>query len=167
MLITQLSYASNSPDALLGNHTSCHVHSYSWDTFVIMLLSYWKRTFRIFPTIALDQCVSYVIRTVLLVGPVEDVPPEVRSVTDQLISSQDSCKDVSVLLILHAFQAALGSNQKLQTLRCALQVTHLLTPVLASLVKVKVSFIVNLSVCVYRQRSNTVSHNPEYKNKYV
>ncbi|KAF3846887.1 hypothetical protein F7725_003965 [Dissostichus mawsoni] len=34
---------------------------------------------------------------------------------------QDSCRDVSVLLILHAFQAALGSNQKLQTLRCALQ----------------------------------------------
>ncbi|KAK1878315.1 Phosphoinositide 3-kinase regulatory subunit 5 [Dissostichus eleginoides] len=59
--------------------------------------------------------------TVLLVGPLEDVPPEVRSVSDQLISSQDSCRDVSVLLILHAFQAALGSNQKLQTLRCALQ----------------------------------------------
>ncbi|XP_033982939.1 phosphoinositide 3-kinase regulatory subunit 5-like isoform X1 [Trematomus bernacchii] len=59
--------------------------------------------------------------TVLLVGPVEDVPPEVRSVSDQLISSQDSCRDLSVLLILHAFQAALGSNQKLQTLRCALQ----------------------------------------------
>ncbi|KAJ4932756.1 hypothetical protein JOQ06_011171 [Pogonophryne albipinna] len=59
--------------------------------------------------------------TVLLVGPVEDVPPEVQSVSDQLISSQHSCRDVSVLLILHAFQAALGSNQKLQTLRCALQ----------------------------------------------
>ncbi|XP_010783323.1 phosphoinositide 3-kinase regulatory subunit 5-like, partial [Notothenia coriiceps] len=63
----------------------------------------------------------YKTMTVLLVGPVEDVPPEVRSVSDQLISSQDSCRDVSVLLILHAFQAALGSNQKLQTLRCALQ----------------------------------------------
>ena len=32
----------------------------------------------------------------------------------------------------------------------------------------KVNFIVNLSVCVYRQRDrNTVSHNPEYKNKYI
>ncbi|KAK5856770.1 hypothetical protein PBY51_008341 [Eleginops maclovinus] len=60
--------------------------------------------------------------TVLLVGPEEDVLPEVRSVSEQLSSgSQDSCRDVSILLILHAFQAALGSKQNLQTLRCALQ----------------------------------------------
>ena len=34
--------------------------------------------------------------------------------------------------------------------------------------QVKVNFIVNLSVCVYRRRDrNTVSHNPEYKNMYI
>ena len=49
MLITQLSYASNSPDALLGNHTSCHVHRYSWDTFVIMWTLILEEDIQYFP----------------------------------------------------------------------------------------------------------------------
>ncbi len=68
------------------------------------------------------MCV-YLIRTVLLVSPDEDVPPEVQSVSEQLSSTQHSNRDVTIILIMHGFQAALGTEHDLQALHAALQVT--------------------------------------------
>lgn len=68
-------------------------------------------------------CVCF-IRTVLLVSPDEDVPPEVQSVSERLSSTQHSSRDVTITLILHAFQAALGTGHDLQALHTTLQVTH-------------------------------------------
>ncbi|XP_054463201.1 phosphoinositide 3-kinase regulatory subunit 5-like [Anoplopoma fimbria] len=59
--------------------------------------------------------------TVLLVNPDEDVPPEVQSVSEQLNSTKHSSRDVTIILILHCFQAALGANHDLRALRTALQ----------------------------------------------
>lgn len=59
--------------------------------------------------------------TVLLVSPDEDVPPEVQSVSEQLSSTHSSSRDVSITLILHGIQAALGSKCDLRALRTALQ----------------------------------------------
>lgn len=59
--------------------------------------------------------------TVLLVSSDEDSPPEVQSVSEQLSSTQHSSRDVTITLILHSFQAALGTNQDLQALHAALQ----------------------------------------------
>ncbi|KAF3700557.1 Phosphoinositide 3-kinase regulatory subunit 5 [Channa argus] len=54
--------------------------------------------------------------TVLLVSPDEDVPPEVQSVSEKLSSSHQSSRDVTVALILHSFQAALGTaHEELRT----------------------------------------------------
>uniref|UniRef100_A0A671TYC3 Phosphoinositide 3-kinase regulatory subunit 5 n=1 Tax=Sparus aurata TaxID=8175 RepID=A0A671TYC3_SPAAU len=61
--------------------------------------------------------------TVLLVSQDEDFPPEVQAVSEQLSSTQTSDRDVAVTLILHAFQAALGTELDLQALHTALQVT--------------------------------------------
>uniref|UniRef100_A0A8D2ZQE1 Phosphoinositide 3-kinase regulatory subunit 5 n=1 Tax=Scophthalmus maximus TaxID=52904 RepID=A0A8D2ZQE1_SCOMX len=63
------------------------------------------------------------IRTVLLVSPDEDVPPEVQSVSEQLSCTQSSNRDVIITLIQHSFQAVLGTKYQLQALRTALQVT--------------------------------------------
>uniref|UniRef100_A0AAQ6A0F5 Phosphoinositide 3-kinase regulatory subunit 5 n=1 Tax=Amphiprion ocellaris TaxID=80972 RepID=A0AAQ6A0F5_AMPOC len=52
--------------------------------------------------------------TVLLVSPDDDVPPEVQSVSEQLTSTQQSSRDITISLILHSFQAALGSEHNLQ-----------------------------------------------------
>lgn len=60
---------------------------------------------------------------VLLVSPDDDVPPEVQSVSEQLSSTRHSSRDVTITLILHSFQAALGFKQDLQALQAALQVT--------------------------------------------
>eukprot|EP00064_Thunnus_orientalis_P003446 superscaffoldBa00000280_g3455 len=60
-------------------------------------------------------------RTVLLLSPDEDVPPEVQSVSEQLSSTQQSNRDVTVTLILHGFQAALGTKYDLHALRIALE----------------------------------------------
>lgn len=65
----------------------------------------------------------YSISTVLLVSQDEDFPPEVQAVSEQLSSTQTSDRDVAVTLILHAFQAALGTELDLQALHTALQVT--------------------------------------------
>uniref|UniRef100_A0AAQ6APZ6 Phosphoinositide 3-kinase regulatory subunit 5 n=1 Tax=Amphiprion ocellaris TaxID=80972 RepID=A0AAQ6APZ6_AMPOC len=59
--------------------------------------------------------------TVLLVSPDDDVPPEVQSVSEQLTSTQQSSRDITISLILHSFQAALGSEHNLQALHNALQ----------------------------------------------
>ncbi|XP_067426475.1 phosphoinositide 3-kinase regulatory subunit 5-like [Thunnus thynnus] len=59
--------------------------------------------------------------TVLLLSPDEDVPPEVQSVSEQLSSTQQSNRDVTVTLILHGFQAALGTKYDLHALRIALE----------------------------------------------
>uniref|UniRef100_A0A671TUM4 Phosphoinositide 3-kinase regulatory subunit 5 n=1 Tax=Sparus aurata TaxID=8175 RepID=A0A671TUM4_SPAAU len=59
--------------------------------------------------------------TVLLVSQDEDFPPEVQAVSEQLSSTQTSDRDVAVTLILHAFQAALGTELDLQALHTALQ----------------------------------------------
>ncbi|XP_056262112.1 phosphoinositide 3-kinase regulatory subunit 5-like isoform X2 [Pseudoliparis swirei] len=59
--------------------------------------------------------------TVLLVNPDEDVPPEVQSVSEQLSGGHHSSRDVSILLVLHSFQAALGATHDLRALRAALQ----------------------------------------------
>lgn len=59
--------------------------------------------------------------TVLLVSPDEDVPPEVQSVSERLSSTQHSSRDVTITLILHAFQAALGTGHDLQALHTTLQ----------------------------------------------
>ncbi|XP_026181826.1 phosphoinositide 3-kinase regulatory subunit 5-like isoform X2 [Mastacembelus armatus] len=59
--------------------------------------------------------------TVLLVSPEEDVPPEVQSVSEQLSSTQHCNRDVTITLLLHAFQAALGPNRDLQALHATLQ----------------------------------------------
>lgn len=68
------------------------------------------------------MCMSS-IRTVLLLSPDEDVPPEVQSVSEQLSSTQQSDRDVTVTLILHSLQAVLGIKYDLHVLRVALQVT--------------------------------------------
>uniref|UniRef100_A0A665UPL3 Phosphoinositide 3-kinase regulatory subunit 5 n=1 Tax=Echeneis naucrates TaxID=173247 RepID=A0A665UPL3_ECHNA len=62
-------------------------------------------------------------KTVLLVSPDDDVPPEVQSVSEQLSSTQPSNRDVTVTLIQHSFQAALGAKLDLQALQTTLQVT--------------------------------------------
>ncbi|XP_076006263.1 phosphoinositide 3-kinase regulatory subunit 5-like isoform X2 [Genypterus blacodes] len=59
--------------------------------------------------------------TVFLVGPDDDVPPEIQYVSEQLISNQRSHRDTTISLILHGFQAALGAKHSLQTLRSILQ----------------------------------------------
>ncbi|XP_060946280.1 phosphoinositide 3-kinase regulatory subunit 5-like [Limanda limanda] len=61
------------------------------------------------------------IMTVLLVSPEEDVPPEVQLVSEQLSSTQSSNRDVLTTLILHSFQAVLGTKYDLQALHAALQ----------------------------------------------
>ncbi|XP_029364880.1 phosphoinositide 3-kinase regulatory subunit 5-like isoform X2 [Echeneis naucrates] len=60
-------------------------------------------------------------KTVLLVSPDDDVPPEVQSVSEQLSSTQPSNRDVTVTLIQHSFQAALGAKLDLQALQTTLQ----------------------------------------------
>ncbi|KAM4634407.1 phosphoinositide 3-kinase regulatory subunit 5-like [Polymixia lowei] len=65
-----------------------------------------------------DHCSK--IMTVLLVSPDEDVPPEFRSVSEQLSRARPSQRDITVSLITHAFQATLGAKY-LQTLHTALQ----------------------------------------------
>lgn len=67
-------------------------------------------------------CVHF-ISMVLLMSPDEDVPPEVQNVSKQLSSTQLSNTDVTIILILHCFQAALGTKHDLQALHTALQVT--------------------------------------------
>lgn len=64
-----------------------------------------------------------VCSTVLLVSPDDDVPTEVQSVSEQLSASQHCSRDVTITLILHSFQAALGTKHDLQELHKALQVT--------------------------------------------
>ncbi|KAF1379130.1 hypothetical protein PFLUV_G00172880 [Perca fluviatilis] len=59
--------------------------------------------------------------TVMLVSPDEDVPPEVQSVVEQLSGTAPSSRDVAVLLIVHGFQAALGTDHDPQALHTALQ----------------------------------------------
>ncbi|XP_029944446.1 phosphoinositide 3-kinase regulatory subunit 5-like isoform X2 [Salarias fasciatus] len=59
--------------------------------------------------------------TVLLVSPDDDVPAEVRSVSEQLSSPHQSSRDLTATLILHSFQAALGAASDLQALQAALQ----------------------------------------------
>ncbi|XP_030591363.1 phosphoinositide 3-kinase regulatory subunit 5-like isoform X2 [Archocentrus centrarchus] len=59
--------------------------------------------------------------TVLLVSPDDDVPPEVESVSEQLSAFHHSSRDVTITLILHSFQAALGTKHDLQELCKALQ----------------------------------------------
>ncbi|XP_034046741.1 phosphoinositide 3-kinase regulatory subunit 5-like isoform X2 [Thalassophryne amazonica] len=56
--------------------------------------------------------------TVLLLSPDEDVPPEVYSISQQPRCSR---RDVTISLILHCFQAALGSKVDLRAIRTALQ----------------------------------------------
>ncbi|XP_051244350.1 phosphoinositide 3-kinase regulatory subunit 5 isoform X1 [Dicentrarchus labrax] len=58
--------------------------------------------------------------TVLLVCPDEDVPPEIQSVSEQLSSTQHSNRDVTIILLLHSFKAAL-TKHGLQGLQTALQ----------------------------------------------
>lgn len=60
---------------------------------------------------------------VLLVSPDEEVPLEVQNVSEQLSSTELSSREVSITLVLHCFQAALGTKYNLQALRTALQVT--------------------------------------------
>lgn len=60
---------------------------------------------------------------VLLVSPDDDVPPEVQSVAEQLSSTEHSNRDVTITLILHGFQAALGTRD-LQALHTALEVSR-------------------------------------------
>lgn len=70
------------------------------------------------------MCVCvYFISMVLLVSPDDEVPPEVQNVSEQLSSSQLSNSEVNIVLILHCFQAALGTKHDLQALHTALQVT--------------------------------------------
>ncbi|XP_061701507.1 phosphoinositide 3-kinase regulatory subunit 5-like [Syngnathoides biaculeatus] len=58
---------------------------------------------------------------VLLISPDEDIPPEVQSVSKQLSVSHQSKRDITITLILHSFQAALGSKVHLERLCHALQ----------------------------------------------
>ncbi|XP_029014362.1 phosphoinositide 3-kinase regulatory subunit 5-like isoform X5 [Betta splendens] len=59
--------------------------------------------------------------TVLLLNPEEDVPPEVRSVSDQLSGSQQSSSDVASTLIQHGLQAVLGAKHDPRALHAVLQ----------------------------------------------
>ncbi|XP_034567365.1 phosphoinositide 3-kinase regulatory subunit 5-like isoform X2 [Notolabrus celidotus] len=60
--------------------------------------------------------------TLLLVSPDEDVPQEVQSVSEQLSRTQNSSRDVAILLILQGFQAVLGPQKlDLPALHDALQ----------------------------------------------
>lgn len=61
-------------------------------------------------------------------SPDEDIPPEVQSVSEQLSSTQHSSRDVSITLVLHGLQAALGTAHDLRALHAALQVTDRHTP---------------------------------------
>ncbi|XP_070703680.1 phosphoinositide 3-kinase regulatory subunit 5-like isoform X2 [Pempheris klunzingeri] len=65
------------------------------------------------------QCSKTMI--VLLVSPDEDIPPEVQSVSEQLSRAQHSNRDVTIPLIMHSFQAALGTKYDLQALHSVLQ----------------------------------------------
>ncbi|CAN9505794.1 unnamed protein product [Ophioblennius macclurei] len=58
---------------------------------------------------------------VLLVSPDDNVPAEVRSVSEQLSTSHHSSRELTTTLILHSFQAALGAACNLQALRAALE----------------------------------------------
>ncbi|XP_045892946.1 phosphoinositide 3-kinase regulatory subunit 5-like [Micropterus dolomieu] len=58
---------------------------------------------------------------VLLVSADEDVPPEVQSVSKQLSRAQHANRDATTVLILHGFQASLGTRHDLQALHAALQ----------------------------------------------
>ena len=64
------------------------------------------------------------IRTVLLLSPDEDIPQEVQSVSEQLSSTKQSNRDVTITLILQGFQSALGTKYDLNELRVALQVNN-------------------------------------------
>ncbi|KAM9844140.1 phosphoinositide 3-kinase regulatory subunit 5-like isoform 2-T2 [Aulostomus maculatus] len=59
--------------------------------------------------------------TVLLVSPDEDIASEVQSVSEQLSSIQQSSRDITIALILHGFQAALGTKHDLSGLHNTLQ----------------------------------------------
>ncbi|KAL6103402.1 pik3r5 [Pungitius sinensis] len=59
--------------------------------------------------------------TVLLVNPDECVPPEVRSISEKMSSTRPSGRDVTTILVLHCFQAALGATCDLRALHGALQ----------------------------------------------
>lgn len=63
------------------------------------------------------------ISMVLLVSPDEEVPLEVQNVSEQLSSAELSNREVSITLVLHCFQAALGTKYNLRALNTALQVT--------------------------------------------
>lgn len=56
-------------------------------------------------------------------SPDDDVPPEVQLVSEKLSSTQRSNDDVTITLILHSFQAALGTKHDLKELRSVLQVS--------------------------------------------
>ncbi|KAM8843998.1 phosphoinositide 3-kinase regulatory subunit 5-like isoform 2-T3 [Spinachia spinachia] len=59
--------------------------------------------------------------TVLLVNPDECVPPEVRSISEEMSSTRHSGRDVTIILVLHCFQAVLGADCDLRALRGGLQ----------------------------------------------
>lgn len=61
-------------------------------------------------------------------GPDEDVPPEVQSVSEQLSSTKHSTREVTITLIMHSFQAALGTKDDLQSIHSALQVDDQCVP---------------------------------------
>ncbi|XP_047428317.1 phosphoinositide 3-kinase regulatory subunit 5-like [Mugil cephalus] len=58
---------------------------------------------------------------VLLVSQDDEVSPEVQSVLEQLSTTRESSRDVTITLILHSFQATLGTRLDLQALHAALQ----------------------------------------------
>ncbi|XP_069005546.1 phosphoinositide 3-kinase regulatory subunit 5-like [Embiotoca jacksoni] len=76
--------------------------------------------------VRMEQGISHEIHCsktmmVLLVSPDDDVPLEVQSVSEQLSTTHHSNRDITVTLILHSFQAALGTKHDLQALHTALQ----------------------------------------------
>ncbi|XP_061567022.1 phosphoinositide 3-kinase regulatory subunit 5-like [Cololabis saira] len=57
---------------------------------------------------------------ILLVSPDHDNPPEVELASEQLSTAHRSSRDVTITLILHGFQAVLGTKHDLRALHTAL-----------------------------------------------
>lgn len=69
------------------------------------------------------MCMVAYYSMVLLANPDGDDPPEVHKAFQQLNDTQHSNREVSIVLILHCFQAALSVTYDWKALRTTLQVT--------------------------------------------
>lgn len=69
------------------------------------------------------MCLTAYYSMVLLANPNSDDSLEVNKVSQQLNTGQHSSREVSIVLIMHCFQAALSTTYDWKALRTTLQVT--------------------------------------------